>query len=151
MNDISPSVPEVIAGDIFSDERGKIAHVNGFRFGKIKRFYIIEHPDTAVIRAWQGHRIEQKWFYVVKGSFCVAWVKIDDWEHPSDTLQAEHQILRENDSKILHIPNEYANGLKALEAGSKILVFSDMEVEASIQHKFRYDKYQWFRWEEVTA
>ncbi len=143
------NIPEIINGGIFSDNRGDIAYVNGFNFEGVKRFYIIEHPDSSVIRAWQYHRIEKKWFYVVQGSFCIAWVKVDNWENPSPNLAVEFKILNASESEIISIPAGYANGLKALEPNSKIIVFSDMDVETSIKEKIRFDKNMWFNWENI--
>jgi len=141
--------PRIIVGDIFSDQRGNLAFVNGFDFNDVKRFYVIEHPDTNIVRAWQGHVVEKKYFYVVKGSFCVAWVKIDNWENPSPELKAEYEILTDKQSRILYVPNGYANGLKALENGSKILIFSNLTLEDSLNEKMRYDSSMWLDWEDI--
>lgn len=141
--------PFIIDGDIFSDHRGNLAFVNDFGFNDIKRFYIIEHPDTEVIRAWQGHTIERKYFYVVQGTFCVAWVKIDNWENPSENLKAEYEILKAEKSRILCVPKGYANGLKALLPNSKIIVFSSLNLEESLNEKIRYESSKWFDWKSI--
>ena len=67
-----------IEGGIFTDYRGQISHVNDLDMQEIKRFYIIHQKDTSIIRAWHAHQHEKKWFYVVKGSFTTAFVKIMD-------------------------------------------------------------------------
>lgn len=141
---------EFLEGGIFTDARGQIRYVNDFDFKGVKRFYVIEHPDTSVVRAWQGHQFERKWFYVTKGSFCVAWVKIDNWENPSKDLKPEYVVLKDTESQILCVPTGYANGLKALEPGSKIIVYSDMDVEESIKEKIRYDKDLWMEWDNIS-
>jgi hypothetical protein len=41
--------------------------------------YFIENISLNVIRAWQGHRIEKRWFIAVKGEFKIGVVKIDYW------------------------------------------------------------------------
>ena len=74
---------EVIDGEIFTDERGSISSVNGFDAEDIRRFYLIQHPDTSVIRGWNAHKFERKWFYCIKGAFTLALVKIDRWDNPS--------------------------------------------------------------------
>lgn len=140
---------QLIEGGSFEDARGEIRFVNDFNFEGVKRFYIIKHPDTSVVRAWQGHQYERKWFYVTKGSFCVAWVKVDNWENPSNDLKPEHVILKAGEPKIVCVPTGYANGLKAMEEGSEIIVFSDMSVEDSIKEKIRYDKDMWMDWENI--
>lgn len=140
---------EIVNGGVFEDERGKLFHVNDFDFSEVKRFYVIEHPDHHIIRAWQGHQFEKKWFYVVSGSFCVAWVKVDNWERPNPNVKAEYVILKANESRIVAIPCGYANGLKALESNSKIVVFSDMTLEKSVKEKIRYPKHYWFDWDAI--
>lgn len=140
---------EIINGGVFEDERGKLFHVNDFDFSEIKRFYVIEHSDKQITRAWQGHQFEKKWFYVVSGSFCVAWVKVDNWDKPNLKAKAEYVILNANESRIVAVPSGYANGLKALEPKSKIVVFSDMPLEQSVKEKMRYPIHYWFDWSSV--
>ena len=142
--------PSIINGGLFSDHRGSIRHVNDFNFNDVKRFYIIKHSDTATIRAWQGHEFEKKYFYPVKGRFVVAWVEIDDFEAPSQYLIPEYKVLSAGKSEILTVPKGYANGLKALEPDSEILIFSDTELEKSVDEKYRYPAEWWFNWEKLV-
>ncbi len=53
---------EIVSGEIFLDHRGRIASLNDFRFDGVARVYFITHPDASVIRGWQGHKLEKKWF-----------------------------------------------------------------------------------------
>ena len=130
--------PNIIKGEIFRDDRGIIRHANDFKLPDICRFYSIEHKSTEIIRAWQGHQVETKYFVPLKGTFLVAWVKIDDFTNPSPNLKSEYKILSQNDPSVLHVPPGYANGLRALEVNSIIGVFSDMENEQSVKEKIRY-------------
>jgi dTDP-4-dehydrorhamnose 3,5-epimerase-like enzyme len=141
--------PTIIKGGIFSDERGVMRFVNDFRFEDVKRFYFIKHLDTSVVRAWQGHQFEKKYFYPISGSFAIAWVKIDDFENPSNDLIPEYHVLSANNSEILSIPKGYANGLKALEPNSELMIFSDMNLEQSVNEKIRYPADWWFNWCKV--
>ena len=141
---------EIVNGGVFEDERGKLFHVNDFDFSEVKRFYIIEHPVIQIVRAWQGHQFEKKWFYVVSGSFCVAWVKVDNWEQPNPKAKAEYVILNANESRIVAVPCGYANGLKALEPNSRIVVYSDMTLEQSLKEKIRYPKDYWLDWSSIN-
>ncbi|ACU62187.1 cupin domain-containing protein [Chitinophaga pinensis] len=140
-----------IKGNQFSDHRGSLQFVNDFTFPDVQRFYQITHPDAAVIRAWQGHKIEEKFFYVVKGRFVIAWVEVDDWEQPSSDLPAEHVILEEGTPAVLHIPAGYANGIKALEPGSVLMVYSNLNLEASAADRWSFDQHLWFDWQQATA
>jgi dTDP-4-dehydrorhamnose 3,5-epimerase-like enzyme len=116
-------------GDIYTDQRGTMQFVNGFNFDSIKRFYTITHPDTSIIRAWQGHKIETKHFFVTKGTFLICWVTIDNWDFPSKELKVNRQILKEKTPQVLTIAPGNANGLKAMEPGSQIIIFSDLTFE----------------------
>jgi len=136
----------VIEGGIYRDERGLIQFVNDFDFPDVKRFYITENTSTDVVRAWQGHRKEKKYFYAITGKFLIGLVKIDDWNNPSKLLKAEKVTLHDQDSRILEIPPGYANGFRALQPGSKLLIFSDKIIDKA--DKIVYDKNLWMDWFE---
>ena len=138
--------PQIVQGGTFTDDRGSMRFVNAFTFPDVKRFYFIKHPDTTVVRAWQGHQFEKKYFYPITGSFLIAWVKIDDFENPSENLIPEYHLLSANNSELLSVPKGYANGLKALEPNSELMIFSDMNVEESINEKIRYPADWWLDW-----
>lgn len=137
---------ELHQGGKHVDNRGSIEFYNNFHLDAYKRFYIIEASDLKVIRAWQAHRHEAKAFLVLSGSFELAWVKIDDFEQPSEDLHAESIILNANDQKLKELKCGYANGFRALQANSKILVFSDASLEASKDDDYRYDDSLWYNW-----
>lgn len=133
----------IITGNTHTDQRGAIRFVNDFHFEGVKRFYSITHPDVNVIRAWQGHKLETKYFYVSKGSFCVNWIGIDDWENPSQDLTIHTHLLSDQQSEILIIPPGHVNGFKALEPDSILMVFSDMSLEDSKNDDFRFPVTYW--------
>jgi dTDP-4-dehydrorhamnose 3,5-epimerase-like enzyme len=136
----------LIQGGEFNDARGKLIFFNDFDMKDVRRFYVIEHPDSSIIRAWQGHKKEEKWFYVMKGSFKVVLVKPDDWDNPSPDLEPAEFILKATANQVLYIPGNFANGLKALEPESRIMVFSSFTVEESSKDNFRFDKGMWYDW-----
>lgn len=138
---------KVIQGEVFRDERGQICLLNEFHFEGVKRTYIIHHPDASVVRGWHAHQHERKWFYCIKGRFSVALVKVDDWNNPSPSLEAEVFHLDENDSKIVCVPAGYANCQKALEDGAIMQVFSDKILQEALGDSWRYDKSMWYQWE----
>jgi hypothetical protein len=53
----------LIRGDVHQDQRGVLRFFNDFDMSLVKRFYISENADSSIVRAWQGHQKEQKWFY----------------------------------------------------------------------------------------
>jgi dTDP-4-dehydrorhamnose 3,5-epimerase len=141
--------PTLIQGGKHEDERGTIQFINDFDLKDIRRFYTIHHHNTQVIRAWQGHKIESKHFYVLQGKFIVAWVEIDDFENPSDDLTAEYEILNANQSSVLFIPPGYANGIKAQQPDSKIAVFSNKTLKESEKERIRYPSEKWLNWHKL--
>jgi len=139
-------MPHIIEGGTHEDERGRLIFFNEFDMSPVKRFYMIEHPHVETIRAWQGHKIEEKWFYVISGGFKVVLVQPDDWENPSVELKAEEYILKAEDNRILYIPGGRANGFKALEPNSRLVIFSDFPIADAGKDDYRFDKDLWYEW-----
>ncbi len=140
--------PEIFKGNSFSDERGEVLFNNDFDMLSIKRCYIIRHLNKKKVRAWQGHQIEHKYFKCINGSFVVAWKKIDNFSIPNDTNKAGFIILQKNENNVLSIPPGYANGLKALENNSEIMVFSDHYLDEVSDDSYRFDKNLWLDWSQ---
>ncbi|MDY0279118.1 MAG: hypothetical protein EOM59_16130 [Clostridia bacterium] len=134
---------DIIKGNYHTDHRGIVRFVNDFTFDGIKRFYAITHPDTNIIRAWQGHKRETKYFFVAKGSFLINWIKIDDWSKPSKGLNKESHILSDKQSEILIIEAGHVNGFRALKPDSTMIVFSDMTLEESKNDDYRFPVDYW--------
>ena len=142
------AVVKVIDGEIFNDHRGRISSLNAFRFPGVERVYFIHHPDISVIRGWHAHKLEKKWFYCVKGAFTVALVEIDNWENPSPDLVPQIFHLNENESKIVCVPEGYANCIKAAEKDSTLMVFSGRTLPEAYSDSYRYDSSMWIDWSE---
>lgn len=140
--------PGVIRGGIYSDYRGSLRFVNDFVMTDVVRFYAIRHLTTDFVRAWQGHKKEKKFFYPLSGSFIIAWVKPDNFENPSKKLKASCKILSKEASEILFIPEGYANGIKALEPDSEIMVFSTLSLGESKNDDYRFPSGWWFDWDK---
>lgn len=139
---------KIVEGEIFTDHRGQLRSLNAFRFPGVERFYVIHHPDTRIVRGWHGHRFEKKWFYCVRGGFTLALVRPDDWEHPSPDLKAEVFRLSDRESRIVCVPEGYANCLKASEPDSLLLVFSGKILEEALTDSWRYDASMWVDWSQ---
>ena len=139
---------KIIDGEIFRDQRGQISSLNAFRFPGVERFYFIHHPDTSVIRGWHGHQHEKKWFYCVKGAFTIGLIEIDNWESPSPDLKAQKYHLTEQESRIICVPEGYANCIKASIPGSILLVFSGKTLPEAYSDSWRYDSKLWITWSE---
>lgn len=129
--------PQIIEGNHFTDERGSLTFNNDFKLSLVKRVYTIENESLEFIRAWQGHKIEQRWFSAVSGSFIIKTIQIDDWENPNKNLQAKEYILKADNFDVLHIPAGYITSIQALKEQSKLLIFANFELN-EIKDDFRF-------------
>lgn len=136
----------LINGKVHVDDRGKLTYWNNFNMDNIRRMYTLFHGETTIVRAWQGHQIEQKWLYVLSGAFKVVLVKPDNWLMPSAQLPTEVFDLDAGENEVLHIPGGYASGIIALKRDSKIIVFSDLSVEESANDDYRFESTKWYNW-----
>lgn len=121
---------DFITGGQFSDQRGLLRFVNDFDMKQIRRMYLIE-PTFGQIRAWQGHKKEQKWFFVLEGSFLIQTVSMQEQQNRSKMI-----VLAE-DNRVIHINSGNYNGFEALAEGSKMLVFSDQTIDEAAEDDFR--------------
>ena len=71
---------KLIDADIAIDDRGELLFCNNFDMSKIKRFYHITNYNNPFIRAWHGHKKEDKYILVTKGSPLVATPRPDRCE-----------------------------------------------------------------------
>jgi dTDP-4-dehydrorhamnose 3,5-epimerase-like enzyme len=131
-------IPRILNGGSHSDTRGTVRFNNSFDATAIKRIYLIENKETTFVRGWQGHRIEQRWFSVLQGSFKIELIAIDNWEHPSSDLKAFSFIVNAETLDVLHVPQGYVSSIQGLEEGAKLLVMADYLLGA-IQDEYRFD------------
>jgi len=135
--------PYLIEGGFYADQRGRLDFVNNFDLELIRRFYFTTNAEVNEFRGWQGHKIEKRWFFCVKGSFRVELIKIDNWENPSDNLDIETFDLIDNEPKVLYVPSGYLNGFKALEENSKMMIMSDYQLGELDDDEFRFENNKW--------
>ncbi len=138
----------LIQGALHEDLRGKISFFNTLDLSKIKRMYQIEPANEVIIRAWQGHKVEKKWFYCLQGSFIINLVKVTNFEHPSTEATISQNIIMASTPAVLYVKGGYASGIKSTAPNSKLLVFSDLSTEASKNDDYRFDVDFWnAKWE----
>jgi dTDP-4-dehydrorhamnose 3,5-epimerase-like enzyme len=135
--------PQLFKGGIHTDHRGQISFVNDMKFDAIERFYIINNSAEHPLRAWQGHKIDNKYFYCIQGVIKVYYVKIDNWESPSKDLKVESVLLSATESHVFHIPEGYANAIESLEVGSKLISFSTLPLERTSEDDVRFESDMW--------
>lgn len=143
-----PKKPSLIDGGVFHDETGYLSFVNDFDLANIQRFYVINQGLSDEPKAWQGHPVEEKFFYCISGSCNIFCVAIDDWGNPSQNLQPMKFELCAKKPQILCIPNGYANAILAREDETKIISFSKVALQDSVEEKIKYDKNIWVNWEK---
>ncbi len=131
-------LPEIISGNAHTDVRGTLSFNNEFDMSQVRRFYTIENADTSFVREWQGHKIEQRWFSAVKGSFEINLVAIDDWEQPSQNTKRHSFVLESGKLDVLHVPKGYVSSIKAREEDSKLLVMADYRL-GEIKDEYRFE------------
>lgn len=131
---------DMLNGGIFVDDRGVLRFVNSFDFNGIKRFYQVGNHERGFIRAWHGHKKEEKYVYVAKGT---AWIGVIDME----TEEVEKFVLSDKNPKILHIPTGKYNGFQTLEEDTQIIFFTTSTVEETKGDDIRepYEKFPIFR------
>jgi dTDP-4-dehydrorhamnose 3,5-epimerase len=135
--------PRIIHGGKYIDERGELFFFNNLDMDAVRRFYTIKHRSTSIIRAWQGHRHEEKWFHVQVGAFKIVVVKPDDWKRPSNEGDKFFFYLSAKEPEVLHIPQSYVTGFCALEKNSIMNVYSNATVEESQKDDYRFEVTTW--------
>ncbi|MFN1216410.1 WxcM-like domain-containing protein [Chryseobacterium kwangjuense] len=135
--------PEIFAGGNYSDERGNVVFNNKFNASEVKRIYFIENINTELIRGWTGHKIEQRWFSVVQGSFIIKLIRIDNWQHPSKRSDVLRFEMNSENMDVLHVPGGYASAIQAVEKGSRLLVMANYSLgEINDDYRFPIDYFE---------
>lgn len=129
--------PKIIEGNRHEDQRGTLFFNNDFDGADIRRIYVIENKSVDFIRAWQGHKIEQRWFTAIVGSFRIELIAIDNWETPSKNLERFTFLLDATKLDVLHIPSGCVSSIQSLEGGSKLLVMADY-LMGELEDEFRF-------------
>lgn len=131
----------VIKGDISVDDRGFVRYVNDFDFSRVKRFYQVSNHEKNFIRAWHGHKKEQKYVYVSKGSIKLGLVNLD-----SERVSVFY--LSDKKPQIIYIPENFANGFMTLEEDTDVIFYSSSTLEESLSDDYRFSFDKWNIWEK---
>ena len=131
-------IPEITQGGRYIDSRGTLFYNNDFDASVIKRMYMIENENTDIVRAWQGHKVEQRWFSVMKGSFRIQLIAIDHWDNPTKDLELLTFVINSEKLDVLHIPQGYVSSIQSLEPDSKLLVLADYSL-GEVKDEFRFE------------
>ena len=131
-------LPKIIKGNSFTDIRGTIYFNNSFDTSEIKRMYIIQNSSVNIIRGWQGHKVEQRWFSSLQGEFEIHLIKVDNWKTPSKDLQSIKYDLSSDKMNILHVPSGFVSSIRSKESDSKLMAMSNYGIN-EIKDEYRYE------------
>lgn len=131
-------LPKIIKGNCYIDNRGILYYNNDFDASEVKRIYFIENTAIAFKRGWQGHKIEQRWFSAVQGSFKISVIAIDNWDAPSNNLVNEDFVLHALQMDVLHVPKGNVTCIQALEDNSRLMALSDYRI-GEVNDEYRFD------------
>jgi dTDP-4-dehydrorhamnose 3,5-epimerase-like enzyme len=145
----TPPNIRLMQGNLAFDDRGSVGFVNEFDFTGVKRFYSVSNHRRGFVRAWHAHRRESKYVTVVSGAALVGAVRIDDWDHPSSSLEVSRHVLAAGKPAVLFIPAGYANGFMSLTEDTKLMFFSTTTLEQSQGDDIRYDARHWDIWNVI--
>lgn len=129
----------LVSGDLVTDDRGTVRFVNDFDFKNVKRFYQVNNHRKGFIRAWHGHKHEDKYVYIASGSALVGVVNLE-------TEEVEKFILSANKPRVLWVPANSANGFMSLEDNTTVLFFSSKTLEESKGDDIRFPYDKWDIW-----
>tara|TARA_B110000003_G_scaffold125200_1_gene127421 strand:+ start:13302 stop:13733 length:432 start_codon:yes stop_codon:yes gene_type:complete len=130
-------IPSLITGGAHSDNRGQLKYNNTFNLSQVKRMYSIIINNKFNIRRWQGHKIEQRWFTAISGSFNIKLILVDNWIEPNSNLNIINFQLSSDSLDILHIPAGYVTSIEANLDNSILLVMSDYSFN-EINDEYRF-------------
>lgn len=130
-----------------SDERGTVSFTNDLNLQKAIRTYKVENSQLKTVRAWHGHKVEEKWVNVEQGEFLVCVVKVDDFTSPSKDIEIQTYKMSPKDG-FLYIPPNFANGAMNLTEDNAIRYYSSSTLEESLNDDFRFESDYWDPWSQ---
>lgn len=130
--------PRLIKGNAYRDKRGVLRFNNEFDLLDVRRLYIIENSSMEIVRGWQGHKIERRWFSAIQGSFKIDLIAIENWLEPPKNSEKISFKLFSNTLDVLHVPKAYITRIQSLESNSKLLVMADYLI-GELVDDYRYE------------
>jgi dTDP-4-dehydrorhamnose 3,5-epimerase-like enzyme len=132
-----------------SDHRGTVSFTNELNLNKTVRTYKVTNKQIKTVRAWHGHKLEEKWIIVEEGEFLVCAVEIDNFQNPNKEQKIFEFNMTPNDG-VLFIPKNYANGAMNLSENNSIRYLSSLPLEESIKDDYRFDSQFWDPWSKLN-
>ncbi len=132
-----------IQGAKFEDHRGEMVFCNDLNLSAVQRFYRIKPADTTLVRGWQGHHKESKWFHCVRGSFVLNTVRVENFDSPDESIRPDVYNLQADSPEVVHVSGGMCTAIKASAPDSELLVFSDCSVADSAEDDYRFPLEKW--------
>jgi len=132
-----------------SDHRGTVSFTNELDLNKAVRTYKVTNKQIKTVRAWHGHKLEEKWIIVEEGEFLVCAVEIDNFQNPNKEQKIFEFNMTSNDG-VLFIPKNYANGAMNLSENNSIRYLSSLPLEESIKDDYRFESKFWDPWSKFN-
>ena len=139
--------PILFSSNSHSDDRGTVFFTNELNLKNVIRTYKVQNKLIKTVRAWHGHKLEEKWISVEEGEFLICAVQIEDFDNPSSNIKIHKFTLTPVDG-ILYVPNNYANGAMNITENNSIRYFSSLPLDESVKDDYRFDSKFWDPWSE---
>ena len=85
--------PILFSSNSHSDDRGNVFFTNELNLKNVIRTYKVQNKLIKTVRAWHGHKLEEKWISVEEGEFLICAVQIEDFDNPSSNIKIHKLIL----------------------------------------------------------
>ena len=141
--------PVLYQSSSHSDHRGVVSFTNDLDLNKVVRTYKVSNKQVKTVRAWHGHKIEEKWIIVEEGEFLVCAVEIENFQNPNKEQKIFEFNMTPNDG-VLFIPKNYANGAMNLSENNSIRYLSSLPLEESIKDDYRFESKFWDPWSKYN-
>ena len=127
--------PILFSSNSHSDDRGTVFFTNELTLKNVVRTYKVQNKLIKTVRAWHGHKLEEKWISVEEGEFLICAVQIDDFDNPSSNIKI-HKFTLTPANGILYVPNNYANGAMNITENNSIRYFSSLPLDKSVKDDY---------------
>lgn len=135
--------PKLLKGGNYKDDRGVLKYNNTFDASEVKRLYTISNAHENLIRAWQGHKVEKRWFSAISGKFLIRLIKIDNWLEPSKNLTVLQFKICSESLNVLFVPSGFVSSIQSLDSEGLLLAMSNYalgEINDEIRYSDNYFK-----------
>lgn len=135
------SEPKIIKEFFTNDDRGLFTNIECNLFIP-KRIYVIDNFSEGMIRAFHGHKNEEKLIFCIHGAIKIPVAPLSHFlkeENSPGLPEFQTFVLSQHSHECLYIPKNYCHGVLFLQPNTQILVISSSSVEESLKDDYRFD------------